>query len=367
MEYERIRHIVQTGDLLALFVGLRIAAGRHADAAGGIVRPLDVDILELFVDNGIEDVEQVGVQSGQNSLRLRVAETSVVLDNTRALRGQHQTEVQHALERTAFLLHGCNSRLEDGLHALGSNVVGVEAGRRECAHTAGVRAFVMIVGTLVILCGRHGLEVFAVYEGEHGNLRAGEELLDNDTRTGAAECAAVDRVLDRLDGFFLGHGNGNTLAERKAVRLDNDWRAVLLDVRDGIRRVLKNGVASGRNAVFLHQILGKGLAALNNSGVLARTEGTDACGLERVYHAECKRVVRCDHNEIRLVLLGESNHAVDVGCLNRYALCLSGNAAVARRTPDVVNLGALLQCMDDGVLTAAAADNQNFHLLFLRL
>ena len=76
VEYERVGHIVQTGDLLALFVGLRIAAGRHADAAGGIVRPLDVNVLELFVDNGIEDVEQVGVQSGQDSLRLRVAETA---------------------------------------------------------------------------------------------------------------------------------------------------------------------------------------------------------------------------------------------------------------------------------------------------
>ena len=67
------------------------------------------------------------------------------------------------------------------------------------------------------------------------------------------------------------------------------------------------------------------------------------------------------------MLLGESHHAVDVGRLDGNTLRLSGNAAVARCTPDMVNLGALLQCMDDGVLTAAAADNQNFHLLFLRL
>ena len=252
VEHERVGHIVQTGDLLALFVGLRIAAGRHADAAGGIVCPLNVDILELFVDNGIEDVEQVGVQSGQDSLRLRVAETSVVLDNARALRGQHQAEIQHALERTAFLLHGRDGRLEDGLHALGGNVVGIEAGRRECAHTAGVRAFVMVVGTLVILCGRHGLEVLAVYEGEHGNLRTGQELLDNDTRTGTAECTAVDRVLDCLDGFFLGHSNGNALAECKTVRLDNNRRTVLLDVLDRVCGVLKNSVARGRDVVFLH-------------------------------------------------------------------------------------------------------------------
>lgn len=171
---------------------------------------------------------------------------------TRGAFGSHQAEIQHALERTAFLLHGRDGRLEDGLHALGGNVVGIEAGRRECAHTAGVRAFVMVVGTLVILCGRHGLEVLAVYEGEHGNLRTGQELLDNDTRTGTAECTAVDRVLDCLDGFFLGHSNGNALAECKTVRLDNNRRTVLLNVLDRGCGVLKNSVARGRDVVFLH-------------------------------------------------------------------------------------------------------------------
>ena len=37
VEHERIGHIVQTGDLLALLVSLRIAAGRHADAARCVV------------------------------------------------------------------------------------------------------------------------------------------------------------------------------------------------------------------------------------------------------------------------------------------------------------------------------------------
>ena len=165
---------------------------------------------------------------------------------------QHQTEIQHALERTAFFLHCGNGGLEDGFHALGCDVVRIEAGRRERTHAAGVRALVVVVGTLVILRGGHGLEVLAVYEGEHGNLRTGQELLDNDTRTGTAECTAVDRVLDCLDGFFLGHSNGNALAECKTVRLDNDRRTVLLDVLDRVCGVLKNSVARGRDVVFLH-------------------------------------------------------------------------------------------------------------------
>ena len=215
--------------------------------------------------------------------------------------------------------------------------------------------------------GHHGSNGFAVGKAQNGDLGPLHELLDDDARTGAAECTAVDRVLDRLNGFFLGHGDRNTLAERKTIRLDNDRRAVLPDVLDRVRRVLKNSVACGRDIVFLHQILGKGLAALDDGSVLARTEGADACGLERVHHAERERIIRRDHNEIRLVLLRERDHAVDVGRFDGNALRLSGDAAVARGAPDMVSLGALLQCMDDGVLTAAAADNQNFHLLFLRL
>ena len=94
--------------------------------------------------------------------------------------------------------------------------------------------------------------MLAVNEGEHGNLRTGQELLDNDTRTGTAECAAVDGILDRLDGLFLGHSNSNALAECKTVRLDNNRRTVLLDVFDRGCGVLKNSVARGRDVVFLH-------------------------------------------------------------------------------------------------------------------
>lgn len=83
------------------------------------------------------------------------------------------------------------------------------------------------------------LRCLPIHERENRYLGAGEELLDDDARTGAAECTAVDRVLDRLNGFFLGHGDRNTLAERKTIRLDNDRRAVLLDVLDRVREFSK--------------------------------------------------------------------------------------------------------------------------------
>lgn len=48
----------------------------------------------------------------------------------------------------------------------------------------------MVVGTLVILRGGHGLEVLAVHERKNRDLGAGEELLDDDARTGTAEGTA---------------------------------------------------------------------------------------------------------------------------------------------------------------------------------
>ena len=153
---------------------------------------------------------------------------------------------------------------------------------------------------------------------------------------------AVDRVLDRGDGLILGHGDRHALAERQTVRLDHDRRALLLDIGDGVRRVFKHGIARGRDAVLFHQFLGKGLGALNDRRVFARAEGADTRFFQRIHHAERRRVVRRDHHQIGLVLLGEGHHAVDVGRLDVHALGFLRDAAVARRAPDIVHLGAFL-------------------------
>ena len=70
--------------------------------------------------------------------------------------------------------------------------------------------------------------------------------------------------------------------------------------------------------------------------------------------------VRRYHNEIRLVLLRKRYHAVDIGRLDGNALSAS---AAMPPLPGRTRYGqpwGFFQCMDDGVLTAAAADNKTF-------
>ena len=111
----------------------------------------------------------------------------------------------------------------------------------------------------------------------------------------------------------------------------------------------------------MHEVLGKGLGALNHGCILARAKGADTSCLERINHAECQRVIGCNHNQIGLVCLGKSNYAVNVSGLDVHALCNLRNTAVAGCAPDFIYLGALRERHADGVLTSAAADYQNFH------
>jgi len=49
-----------------------------------------------MIDDTHEDLEQIAFEPWQNHLRFRIAETDVVFDNFRAVRSQHQSDVQNA-------------------------------------------------------------------------------------------------------------------------------------------------------------------------------------------------------------------------------------------------------------------------------
>ena len=154
------------------------------------------------------------------------------------------------------------------------------------------------------------------------------------------------------------------LAERKTVCLDDDRRAHLLDVGNRLVAVLKDRILRRRDVVLCHQLLGKRLGALDDCGVLVRTECAESCLLQRINHAECERIVRRYNDQIRVVLLGERNHTVDVGRLDVDAFRSRSDAAVARCAPDLIYLRALCERHADGVLTSAAANNQYLHWMF---
>lgn len=65
---------VEAGDLISLFILDRIPAGSGDDADAGVVVPLDIYGVELFVDDGVDDLYEIGPEPRENDLRLRVAE-----------------------------------------------------------------------------------------------------------------------------------------------------------------------------------------------------------------------------------------------------------------------------------------------------
>ena len=66
---------------LALLIRSGISARGQDHAAGGRVLELDGRLTERAAGAGLHDGQQVGLQKGQNGLRLRVAEAAVVLDD----------------------------------------------------------------------------------------------------------------------------------------------------------------------------------------------------------------------------------------------------------------------------------------------
>ena len=233
----------------------------------------------------------------------------------------------------------------------------MEGVRRDGAHAAGVRADVAVLRPLMVHAGDHGLHGGAVGEGKHGNFRAFEVFLDDDPVAAFAELFVLHDLPHSFPGVPAVHGHGHALAQGQAVRLDHRRDRRSLKVFQGLFRVSEDLVGRGGNAVFLHQVLGEDLAALDDGGVRAGTEAGDALLFQRVHTAQHQRIVRCDNSVIDLRAAGESDDAFDVRRLHVDADSVRRDTAVARQGVDRLHGGILLQFFDDRMLAAATADD----------
>ena len=127
--------------------------------------------------------------------------------------------------------------------------------------------------------------------------------------------------------------------------------------------VVEDLVGGGGDAVFLHQSLGKDLAALDLGGGLARgrRQGTPMC-LKGVGHAEAER----DRPGVTTAksardLPGEVHGAVYVRGGHGHADRVRGDAAVAGQGVDLRRLRVAPERPDDGVLSPAAANDHYLH------
>ena len=220
----------------------------------------------------------------------------------------------------------------------------------------------MVMGPLVVHGGYHGDHGLAVGKGQHGDLRAGEKFLNDHLISAVAEGAV------QHDGFHGGHGvlpglsDEHTLAQSQTVGLDHHGQGAGLHIVHRGGSIGEHLILRRGDPVFFHQVLGKDLAALNDGGLRLRAEAGDPSGLQRVHRTQHQRIVRRHHGEVNAVGLGKVHLRGNILRADlRDAHSVSSDAAVAGSAVDRLHSGILFQFFDDGVLTAAAADNQKVH------
>ena len=352
----------QAGDLLAFLVGEGVAAAGKNDAGGRAVAELDLGLIQGAVGGGLHHGQQVAFQQGQHHLGLGVAKAAVVFNDLGAVGRQHQAKVQAAFKGAALGLHGGNGLQEDLFHAALGHSGGVVGVRGHGAHAAGVQALVMVQSALVIHARDHRLDGFAVAEGQHADLGAGQELFNDHVIARCAELFVQHDLFHAVGGFLLVLADQHALAQGQAVSLDNDGILALgADVLHDLGGVVKGFVLCGRDAVFLHQVLAEHLACLDAGSGFVGAKGRDTDSSQGVDHAQRERVVLGNNDIIKGFLFGKGDHRVHIGGGDGLAVGIVADAAVAGCAPDLGAEGAFFQCADNGVLAPAAAYNQNFH------
>ena len=113
--------------------------------------------------------------------------------------------------------------------------------------------------------------------------------------------------------------------------------------------------------IFLHQVLGKGLGALDLRRRLGGAEGRDPRLRQSVHHAQHQRIVRGHHRIVHPMLLAKLHRAGHVRGRHRHADCVLCHAPVSRQGIDLRNGAVFSQFFDHGVLSAAASDHRDFH------
>ena len=193
----------------------------------------------------------------------------------------------------------------------------------------------------MVLAGGHRQNIDAVGHDDEGGLLAVQVVLNDYPGAGAAELVAAKHVAGRAHSGLSVHGDNHALACRKAVSLDDNRSAVLLDVGNRLILVSEGLVLRGRDVVPGKKVLGEGLGALELCGGRGRSEDAEPVLLEPVCNSGDERSLGAYDGEIDAIALREPREAVDVidadGNVLHFWLCRS--SGVARGNIDLLNDG----------------------------
>ena len=223
----------------------------------------------------------------EDDLRLRIAEAHVELDDPWAVRRQHQTDVEHPAVLPALAAQTVERRVDDIAHDPRFELGVEERTGPERTHAAGVRPGVAVEDALVILGRRERQTAPAVGDGEEGDLRTRQALLDDDGRAGVPEATGHHRL---AHGGFRGspiRRHRDSLAGRESVGLDDDREPepISADRIERLPLVRAHLEPGGRNAMTRHEGLGEGFARFERRRGPRRSEEQPARLCEAIGHA----------------------------------------------------------------------------------
>lgn len=122
-----------------------------------------------------------------------------------------------------------------------------------------------------------------------------------------------------------------------------------------------DGIASGRNGMPPHEILGEDFAAFELGGGLSGSENEVAVGAKEIDDAIDERRFGADNGEVGVDLIGESQQVCGFGRRGTDAGGHVRATGVAGRDDHFADGRAAMQPPGHGVFTPAAAENKDFH------
>ena len=332
----RIFGLRQAADDIAFLRCLGIVMRRHHHTQRGAAIPIGFDAIERPGHRVFKNAEQVTLQAQHDRLRFRVAHAAIEFERPGVPRSvNHQARIQKTGEGNAILCHPLHRRQDDVAHHFGVDLRRDDGCGRIRAHAAGVRALIGIAQTFVILAGCQRQHVLAVDHDDEARLFAGQKFFDHHSGAslGVRDCHFVveQHHVDGSMRFRCGHRNHHALARSQAVSLDDNRRALLVNVSMRSGGVAECLIRRCRNPVPLHKGLGEILRAFELCGFLRGAKNLQPARAEHIDDARRQRRFRPDHGEVNMLITRKIRQRVNIGDRQIFQIRFQSGAAIAWR------------------------------------
>ena len=191
--------LFKSADWESFLIGNRISVRCKYNTDSCIVLKLQINRVKFSIDTCFHDINDIIFHTWKNDLCLRISKTGIVLKNLWSFPCQHQSEENNSGKWSSLRSHSIYSWLINILLTEFIYFFCIERTWREISHTAGIQSLISILGTFVILCGRHDADGLSVHIGQNRYFTSGHKFFDYHRISGISEFLIFH---DRTHAFF---------------------------------------------------------------------------------------------------------------------------------------------------------------------